>query len=185
MIQSRTRPLAALFVFAAMLAGCGDAELPAGPEPVPQANAASGPDVSRLAVYSGGNTLTIGIGWKWIGPAGGSLRLADFEVIVPPGAVTTSTRISIRLDVAGQRKDHVMAEFGPHGQTFAVPVTLRLPYATTSAAGEESRILWWDEKQWVPFESVVTPDGRLETTTDHFSTYGTEGTQRGILVAGG
>jgi hypothetical protein len=151
----------------------------------PQFSSGSGPDVSRIATYSGGAPqVTVAWAMKWIGPAGGTLRLLDFEVVVPPGAVSSTTRFSIRLPVDPQTSGHALAEFQPHNVTFAVPVTLRLPYAGTTAENTDARVLWWSGAAWVPFATEVV-DGRLQTTTTHFSTYGTEDPGRGITPLGG
>jgi hypothetical protein len=142
--------------------------------------------LDRLARYqNGGPSITIGLSLKTIGPEGGTISLAGFEVVVPPGAVTKATRFSIRLPVDPQSSAFVRAEFGPH-QTFAVPVTIRLPLRGTTSEGAEPRVLWWNGTDWEAFPTVPTADGRIETTTTHFSEYGTEDTgYKGIILVGG
>jgi hypothetical protein len=99
--------------------------------------------------------------------------------------VSKATRFSIRLPVDPHQASHAFAEFGPHNTAFALPVTVRTPLRGTTAEGSLARVLWWDGSGWVGLPTLVTVDGRLETQTTHFSTYGTEETQRGITVAGG
>jgi hypothetical protein len=173
----------AMLVLAGLLgAACADI-----PERVaaPQFSSGGSPDVSGIAVYEGGAPqITIGWAMAWIGAEGGTLRLLDFEIVVPPGAVSTRTRFSIRLPVDPHARAHAMAEFLPHNVTFAVPVTLRLPYAGTTAENSDARVLWWSGSAWVPFATELV-DGRLQSTTTHFSTYGTEATSRGITPLGG
>lgn len=186
MIAVLKRPPAGVVLLAGVLLwACDRVQAPAEPEVAPRASAAtSAMDLSRLARYvDGGPTLTIGFAAKTIGAEGGRIELVGFEAVVPPGAVTSATRFTIRLHVDTQLKDYVVAEFGPHGQTFLQPVTLRLPYEGTTAEGASARVLWWDGGTWVPFATSRTADGRIEARTDHFSEYGTE--QRGITVSGG
>ena len=138
-----------------------------------------------LARYqSGPLKITVAFAAKTIGPEGGSISILGFEAVVPPGAVAKATRFTIRLPIDPQNSEYVRAEFGPHGQVFAVPVTLRLPLAGTTSEGNEARVLWWDGATWQPFQTVLLADGRIETKTSHFSEYGTEDTQtsKGIIL---
>ena len=118
-----------------------------------------------------------------IGPEGGSLRLGDFEIIVPAGAVSTPTRFSIALPAGGKAADHALAEFLPHNRTFALPLTIRLPRATTESAPGVP-VTWWQKstKTWIDQQTVEVGDGRIETSVDHFSYYAT---RRGVTIAGG
>jgi hypothetical protein len=165
-------------------ASCADLDTPTGVAG-PQYATGGAPDVTHIARYANGAPqITIAWAMAWIGPEGGSLRLLDFEVIVPPGAVKAVTRFSIRLPVDPHQATYAMAEFLPHGVTFAQPVTLRLPHRGTTAEHTSARVLWWSGSSWVPFETEEV-DGRLQTTTTHFSTYGTEDPERGIIPLGG
>lgn len=142
----------------------------------------------KLARYqSGPQTLTIGFAMKFIGPQGGSLSLAGFEMVVPPGAVSKVTLFSIRLPVDLSSSQFVRAEFGPH-QEFAAPITIRLPLKGTTAEDSPAHILWWNGYDWEPFATTFTTDGRIETQTWHFSEYGTEeptDPSKGIILVGG
>lgn len=143
--------------------------------------------LDKLARYQNGPLqITIGLALKTIGPEGGSISLAGFEVIVPPGAVSKATRFSIRLPIDPHASEFVRAEFGPH-QEFAVPVTIRLPLkGTTSEDYTGARVLWWDGLDWIPFETTPTADGRIEAQTSHFSEYGTEDAgYKGLILVGG
>ena len=163
-------------------ASCGDnapVELAAAPQ-----HSVTPAKLDQLARYQDGPLqITIGLALKTIGEQGGTISLAGFEVVVPPGAVTKPTRFSIRLPIDPQNSEFVRAQFGPH-MTFAVPVTLRLPLNGTTAEGDTSaRVLWWNGLDWVPFPTQPTADGRIETKTSHFSEYGTEGpVARGIIL---
>ncbi|MBI4410608.1 MAG: hypothetical protein HY561_12920 [Gemmatimonadetes bacterium] len=175
----------ALLLVAAAVWACADREVPSSPERGIRPEASSTPDVTPLAQYTSALTLPTSVVDKLIGPEGGSLSLGGFEVVVPPGAVTEPTLFSIDLPLEDVLLGaYVLASFAPHGQQFAAPVTLRLPYAGTTAEGNESRVLWWDGGAWVPLETTRTADGRIEAKTSHFSEYGTE-EERGITVAGG
>ena len=140
--------------------------------------------LDQLARYQNGPLpITIGLALKTIGAEGGTIALAGFEVVVPPGAVTKPTRFSIRLPIDPQNSEFVRAQFGPH-MTFKVPVTLRLPLKGTTAEYDTgARVLWWNGLEWIPFKTTPTADGRIETQTTHFSEYGTEGpVARGIIL---
>jgi hypothetical protein len=162
-------------------------DAPVEPSAPPQFSLEAG-KLEQLARYQTGPLqITIGLALKTIGPEGGSISLGGFEVIVPPGAVDKATRFSIRLPVDPQASEFVRAQFGPH-QEFAVPLTIRLPLrGTTSEEYTGARVLWWNGVEWVPFETTLTADGRIEAKTSHFSEYGTEGPEmsKGLILVGG
>ncbi len=120
----------------------------------------------------------------FIDASGGSLRIGDFEIVVPAGAVDRRTRFVILLPPPGQ-DERVYAEFLPHGVTFAVPVTIRLPLASTDAL-PDAPVTWWSQSgaSWIDQPSAATSDGRVEARVDHFSFYGTRA-RSGITIAGG
>jgi hypothetical protein len=145
-----------------------------------------GGDLTKLAKYIDGRPkIMLGISAATIGPAGGRLKLQDFEVIVPAGAVSTPTRFTIRMPADPTGSEYVYAEFSPHGYTFGAPLTLILPYKGTTSEGSTVHVMWNDAGTWVPFETSLTADGRIQTKTNHFSEYGTEdGFSKGITLNG-
>jgi hypothetical protein len=166
---------------------CGD-QAPTGPAQPRQFSSMSN-QYDHLARYQTGQLhLTIAFAMKMIGPDGGQLALAGFELIVPPGAVSKYTLFSIRLPVDLTSSEYVRAEFGPH-QEFAVPLTIRLPLkGTTAENAGDAHILWWNGYDWEPFATTATSDGRIETQTWHFSEFGTEDPNdpsKGIILVGG
>jgi hypothetical protein len=179
--------VAALLLFSA---ACGDEPVtPSTASVRPQLATAQGGDLTKLARWSdGGPNILFGFAMKSIGSAGGTIKLAGFEVIVPAGAVLKPTNFTIKLPADPSGSRYVWAEFGPHNQTFAVPVTLVLPYRGTTSEGSDTavHVMWNDGGTWVKFETSVTADGRIQTNTNHFSEYGTEETEpaRGITLAG-
>jgi hypothetical protein len=177
--------VAALLLFSV---ACSDEPVtPSSAAVRPQLATTQGGDLTKLARWSdGGPHILFGFAMKSIGPAGGTIKIAGFEVIVPPGAVAKPTNFTIKLPADPSGSRYVWAEFGPHNQTFAFPVTLILPYRGTTSEGSESpvHVLWNNGGNWVPFETTVTADGRIQTKTNHFSEYGTEETARGITLAG-
>jgi hypothetical protein len=146
---------------------------------------ASNPDMAGIARFLAGAPPGVGRGAQVavavIGPRGGSVRLGDYEIVVPPGAVTAPIRFSIRLPPDAAARRHAFAVFSPHGRTFHVPVLLRLPHANTDAV-PGSPAVWWSGNEWVELETEHLDDGRIETPVSHFSTYGS---WRGITLAGG
>jgi hypothetical protein len=123
------------------------------------------------------------MGHQKIGPAGGSLRVGDFEIVVPAGAVDREIMFRIRRPVDPRAAERAYAEFSPH-MTFAKPVTIRLPRASTDAEGAPEAV-WWSGTSWVPLETRQTEDGRIETVVDHFSYYGTARRAKGLTTLGG
>lgn len=149
----------------------------------------SGPDLSRLAMFDQAPVIDIAWAKKWIGPEGGRLEFHGFAIDVPAGAVGQVTQFSIRLPVDPTAAERVLAEFGPHGATFAKPVTIEFPYANTSIFGSSTpTVVWWNPNAgaWEPQSTTVTADGvRLSAPTDHFSDFGTTDDRGGTVVPSG
>ena len=182
-----------LTLLALLFVACGEAGDPgvAGPAIAPSGIAAAqeepeaAPSLTDVARYlAPPGTKGVERATQVIGPDGGSLRLRDFEVVVPAGAVAKDTKFEIKILPEQARDQHAWAQFSPHNTQFAVPVILRVPYSSTESAGGEAHVLWWNRGAWTSLETTITADGRLETVTDHFSTYATE-RKRGITVIGG
>lgn len=168
--------------------GCSDAAQPIGAvvDESPAYSAGSGPDMSALARFQTRPQITIAWAKKWIGPEGGRLDFQGFAIEVPPGAVDKVTAFTIKLPVDPNGADHVVAEFLPHGASFAVPVAIELPYGGTTIEGAEAATIVWWNGEWVDMGASVTADGqRLRTLTDHFSTYGTTDDRSGALAVSG
>lgn len=173
-------------VLSFLAAGCADAASPlAARQGAPAFSVGTSPDVAALAKFRQTPQITIAWAKKWIGPEGGRLDFYGFAIDVPAGAVDKVTMFSIRLPVDPQSAERVVAEFGPHGKQFALPVAIELPLrGTTIDASATPTIVWWDDT-WVDMGASVTADGqRLRTLTDHFSTYGTI-ERGGTFVTGG
>lgn len=143
------------------------------------------PDLDSVARYTSPRSSNgVERATVWIGPEGGSIRLHDFEVVVPAGAVDTEMRFEIKILPQPAHRAHAWASFSPHNHSFNVPVTLRVPYqATESAGAPDTHVMWWNAGTWTELPTTLTPDGRLETQTDHFSKYATQ--RRGITMVGG
>lgn len=145
---------------------------------------AAQPDLRHIAKFEQRPTRPQpGQDHKLIGSEGGSLRIGDFEIVVPAGAVDKPTQFYIHLPVDPRLAWRAYAEFGPH-QTFLKPVTIRVPSAGTNAADLDPVVAWWQGRYWVPFPTTPTSDGRLEAQTSHFSYYGTY-LRKGLTTLGG
>ena len=175
-------------VLALLVSNCGD-QAPVEPGRQQRQFSAIANSFDQLAQYETGRPqLTIAFAMRLIGPQGGRLSLAGFEIIVPPGAVDKVTLFSIRTPVEITTSQFVRAEFGPHNVQFAVPVTIRLPLqGTTAEDAEAPHVLWWDGYGWVAYQTRKTDDGRIETVTSHFSEFGTEDQDpsKGLILVGG
>src|ERR1700754_4977611 len=74
-----------------------------------------------------------------VGPAGGTVTGPNgAKVVIPPGALTTTIDIRIEQTSAGSPAlpggfsvSGQMFAFTPHGTTFAVPVTVTLPFSAS------------------------------------------------------
>ncbi|CAN5847104.1 hypothetical protein BH23GEM7_BH23GEM7_06060 [soil metagenome] len=175
----------------ALLLALGCAEMPAGVAPEAAAdaplfnNGQGNPDLGKLAKFNTKPSITIAWAKKWIGPEGGRLDFQGFAIEVPAGAVGRTTQFSIRLPVDPHGSERVMAEFGPHGATFAQPVFIELPLAGTSIENSATHFIVWWSNDWMDMGGSITDDGqRLRTTTSHFSSYGTTD-QRGVVITSG
>jgi len=140
--------------------------------------------LEQLARYQGGahqpgTEMTV----QMIGPEGGAISLDGFQIVVPAGAVERVVPFSIRLPVDPRESEFVRAILGPHRE-FLVPVTIRLPLKGTTSEGDNTvRVLWWSGADWIPLESRVTEDGRIEAQTSHFSEFGLESSlYKGVIL---
>lgn len=167
------------------VAACSD--VPVAPQSVPAFSATTDGKVTKLAKYEKGRRPSQTFAMQTIGPAGGSVSLGSFEIVVPEGALSFPTSVTIALPTDPRLAGYVVAEFGPHGIKFDVPVTIRLPFAGTTADSDVTmHVLWYNGSEWTPLPSSITSDGRVQADTDHFSEYGTEeDPSRGITLAGG
>ena len=94
--------------------------------------------VAVLSACGGGSAVsTLSAASGSIGPAGGSISTGDgAQALFPAGALASSTTISIRqvatstpaFPPVGFASAGAVYEFIPHGTTFAVPVTVRVPF---------------------------------------------------------
>jgi hypothetical protein len=180
---------AALSVFAVAATACSDSG-PTQPEPqytIEETVSEAPVDMSSVAVYRSGSPPHRAAVMAWIGPEGGTLRLLDMEIVVPAGAVAIRTKFRIKLPADPKQLNRALAEFEPHGVTFLQPVTLRMPYRSTTADGTTPSVIWWNGASWIRYETTLLPDGRVETQTDHFSFFATEllGRIIGITPVGG
>jgi hypothetical protein len=126
---------------------------------------ASGATTSMMITATLGGTLTAGGGSLWI--PGGALA-AD-------KTITLSVRAPTASDPGHDNLVGNIFEFGPDGTTFAVPVSLTLPLATTVPADKKVVVAWLDtvSGQWFPVESTASADkvvGRVSHFT-HFALY--------------
>jgi hypothetical protein len=148
--------------------------------------------VGALGSFAGSPPVTPELVNETIGPEGGSIRLGDFEIVVPPGAVEAKTLFMIRRPVDARSRQRVVAEFRPHHVRFEEPVTVRFPYRGTDLEGNDrTAVVVWSrrERDWLRFPSEVVEDGaRLEARVPHLSFWGISlrGTDfYGVLSSGG
>lgn len=112
-----------------------------------------------------GKALAWDFASELIGTEGGSIMVDSVSLVVPAGALTTQTMITMTKNTDGS------VELGPHGQTFAVPV--QLTFVTAMAGGGVSYTVEWfnpTAESWQTITSSRTLMGQL-APLEHFSLY--------------
>lgn len=75
-----------------------------------------------------------------IGPSGGTLSVGGAELVVPPGALSQPTSLSLTQTSdaapAGYALRSPLYRLGPDGLTFATPATIRLPVSGNAAGAQ-------------------------------------------------
>ena len=110
-----------------------------------------------------------------VGPEGGTLAAEGAIVEIPPGALTESVQLSIVKSEGhplGMELVGAVYEFLPHGTTFALPVTVTVPFEPATQDPLQVRLFWGDEADgaWMPLPGEVYADSaRVTGQTTHFS----------------
>jgi hypothetical protein len=111
-------------------------------------------------------------GSKVIGPAGGVVQTGGASVTVPPGALSTSTGITVtvRTDTPPSPYESCSAfyQFGPAGLTFAIPVEVVLPDHGCAS----SSAMYWSQLGASGYERLSTDlmAASASAQVTHFST---------------
>jgi 6-phosphogluconolactonase (cycloisomerase 2 family) len=109
-------------------------------------------NVTSVTITCVTNQTTIGS--AAIGPAGGTVNgFYGAQIIVPPGALATTITIGLARDSSSSPEfavtdvDAVGAtyELTPHGQVFAVPVTVRIPFDHSQVSNDSDPALYKTE----------------------------------------
>ena len=116
-----------------------------------------------------------------VGPGGGTIQLTDGAAVqIPPNALTTTVNITM-AQVSGQQIFQPNGflivgpfyELTPHGQTFAAPVSIVLPYATATVGDKVQAVriyMTQDGKTWeMATDTGHTQAGFVSGKTTHFS----------------
>ncbi len=116
-----------------------------------------------------------------IGPAGGTvLGPNGAKVEIPPGALATNTEIKVELSSAGApalpsgfSAFGQMFAFTPHGTTFAVPVTVTLPFNLASKPAGSTPALYKTnaQNQW---EHVATATFKADSLSAKITSFSFE-----------
>lgn len=133
----------------------------------------------------GGSDTAVAIGSASIGPAGGQVATepGGAAVTVPKDALGAMTTISVAVASGGAPGMPTLAPgvkpvsdivaLTPHGQTFAVPVTVRMPFdpALASQAGGRPLRLYTAVPggSWTAVAGARVVDGAIEAPLQHFS----------------
>jgi hypothetical protein len=119
-----------------------------------------------------------------IGPAGGVVRLGDASIVIPSGALSRSTPITLSVSSqsipASYDAYSALYQFGPAGLTFAVPATVRLPETRASSVAT----VLWSTSDGSAYSSLPThiAAGMATAEVSHFSLgfLGTSATDAGF-----
>ncbi|HEV8228362.1 MAG TPA: carboxypeptidase regulatory-like domain-containing protein [Candidatus Limnocylindria bacterium] len=115
-----------------------------------------------------------------IGAAGGTVRSGDVVVAVPAGALATETAITIAASNATPPADlggqvGAAYDLGPSGTTFAVPVTITLPYDPAALAGRPAsliRVATMQNGTWGVIAATVNEAAHtVSAQVTHFTPY--------------
>jgi hypothetical protein len=113
-----------------------------------------------------------------VGPLGGEVVTDDgFGVVIPAGALTTDVRITIeRMPTRPAFASGDVYRLGPDGQTFATPVTVRVPYEATELPPETERAAYvftapGDSEDFSALTVIGREPGALIAETTHFSIF--------------
>lgn len=99
------------------------------------AGCSGGGDSNTPPSFQGNTTVASAV----IGPGGGTLTVTDptsplngSQVVIPPGALLNSTTITLGspTGITGFPTDVLVAELGPTGTTFSVPVSVTIKYSS-------------------------------------------------------
>ena len=133
---------------------------------------------------AGGGTLPAG---TVVGAAGGTVVGPNgAKVVIPPGALVTNTTIKIEQSSAGAPAlpagftvSGQMFAFTPHGTTFAVPVTMTLPFDAASVPAGSRPALYKTnaQNQWEQVAGVSVGSNTVSAQVTGFSN-GTAGVER-------
>jgi hypothetical protein len=103
---------------------------------------------------------------------GGLVTIGRYSVLVPPGALASTTVITI---IVREEEGYVSCELLPHGTTFAKPVTLRMDIRETDLAATTSVTIYWlndATATWVDVGGTLDPSGlTVSTNLNHFSRF--------------
>ena len=120
-----------------------------------------------------------------IGAGGGTATgVGGASVVVPAGALSTETEITVRTVGAESSLPAELGlfdflgavDFGPDGQVFATPVTITIPCPTPMTPGTQFPLLYYDDSEdcWTQSHSIATVSGdglSYSGDVSHFSVW--------------
>jgi hypothetical protein len=173
--QTSTRLLVATLAVLALCVSCSRDDSPTAP---PASDMVSDLNLIPIAELPGDGPALGGgeihlFAWDKVTPEeGGDVSTGLIRVVVPPGAVDDPTILWIQRD-----PDYAMADFGPDGTHFQVPVEIRFATECLDLDGvsaEELSIYWYNPaaRRWKRLPSELDHETmEVLTEVDHFSRY--------------
>jgi hypothetical protein len=165
--SARRRGVALSLLLAAALAACDDthsssgatapnSDLSQGSQRSEAPQSPNGSAYGLVACHRGGQQQ----GTAVIGPDGGTLRVGNSAVVVPPGALAERTRMTAKV------LDTLAAiELEPHGLSFALPVDLTIDTRQCAVREDQHPVLLYLDDHGEVLETI---DGRLGDDAENF-----------------
>ncbi len=150
-----------IFIFIAfLLAGCSDDK-----------KAAASEDLGTFTQENASQTVTAS--------EGGTVETASASVVIPAGALSADTTITIsNEDVKGQPDEAKLLsfvfDFGPEGTTFTTPVTIALKLSADIPDGKKVSIAYLNSGAWEKIGTDVNnlkKGDKVSAEVSHFSRY--------------
>ena len=160
-------PLARVFVLSLAIAACGGSSSGGGgnSDPGTDAGADLFEDVGTIVGSGDSTTETIGAG-------GGTVTVGEASVSIPAGALASDVVITMTETTSsppdGYRTYSPIYRFDPEGLTFAVPVSITLPF---QGSGRFAAAFWsWPDGPGYERKDEAPGVGSIQFDVGHFST---------------
>lgn len=114
---------------------------------------------------------------------GGVFDALGAKLVVPPGALTEDTEITLKVEdrsvAGGAALASDVYNYGPDGLEFAAPATLTLPFRAGGVpSGSTATLSVYEAGEWKPLADSTVSGGAISAKATHFSRFA-------VVVTGG